>query len=263
MKVECGLYSTVGWNVPFNEICKKYSEYGFKNIGLYWNWISKKEIQSMIETCKSNNLNIEAVHLPFRDTGEIWKYNFKGMRYFMYLKKCIKIMAKNNLKTCVCHSAHHAPVIFTLIGLKRFRKIVKMCEKLNIIFCLENLRTVDHVEYLLSRINSNNLKFCLDTGHANVWCYKPLDALEKFKDKIYTVHINDNDALRDIHLVPGDGNIDWKTFIPKLYKIYDGKLMLELNNFKAPEYSYKTLDEYLNTIRERVNLLLSYINKEK
>ena len=147
------------------------------------------------------------------------------------------------------HSAGKEAFKFGELGLNRFRKLVKLAEENDVILYIENLRTVDHVIYLFDKISSPNFKFCLDTGHANIWCYSPFDWIEKYKDLIDTVHINDNDGVEfhDYHYIPYEGCIDWDRLMPLLNQCYHGPIMLELNNFKDLTKSYSDLDEYLNS----------------
>ncbi len=53
-----------------------------------------------------------------------------------------------------------------------------------------------------------DLRFCLDTGHAHLdGEVKP--AIEMLGATIQMAHLNDNAGVRDQHLFPGEGDIDW------------------------------------------------------
>jgi len=51
---------------------------------------------------------------------------------------------------------------------------------------------------------------CWDVGHANISGFKQSEQLEILKGKLEVLHIHDNDGLRDAHLPPFDGNVDWE-----------------------------------------------------
>ena len=51
---------------------------------------------------------------------------------------------------------------------------------------------------------------CWDVGHANISGFKQSEQLEILKGKLDALHIHDNDGLRDSHLPPFDGNVDWE-----------------------------------------------------
>ncbi len=80
---------------------------------------------------------------------------------------------------------------------------------------------------------------CYDTGHANVMAATPgkemdkyasyvkdawwekgiiqeADALGIMRNHVVTTHIHDNDGYGDLHGMPFDGTIDWKSMMPKL-----------------------------------------------
>ncbi len=55
-----------------------------------------------------------------------------------------------------------------------------------------------------------NCGICWDTGHANISGYKQSEQLEVLKGRLDVLHIHDNNGVRDEHLVPFDGNVDWE-----------------------------------------------------
>ena len=242
-----GIYNLVGWEIEKKDLFKKYKDHGFTCVGLYWHTETREEIIEMINNARSAGLEIEIVHAPLRDNAEIWRDGQVAEDYFEYIKQSIVLCGEYGIKKFVMHSAGKEAFKFNSVGLNRFKELVKLAEDNNVILFIENLRTVDHVIYLLEKIESPNFKFCLDTGHANIWCYNSLDWIAKYKDKIQTVHFNDNDGIEfhDYHYIPFEGTVDWHAVMPELNKFYSGPIMLELNNFKDPSRSYADLDEYL------------------
>ena len=49
---------------------------------------------------------------------------------------------------------------------------------------------------------------CYDSGHGNL-AGDGLDQLERFKDRLITVHLHDNDGTGDQHRLPFTGMVDW------------------------------------------------------
>ena len=132
--------------------------------------------------------------------------------------------------------------------LQFIRLDTNLCKKLNITLLLENLRMIGSMIFLLEKIKSHNLSVCLDFGHANVWCYSPMDLIKKYKNRIQGVHMHDNNGEvgNDQHLIPFQGKINWEKCVKALYKYYDGPISLEIDNFKTEEYKYDNIDKYLN-----------------
>ena len=69
----------------------------------------------------------------------------------------------------------------------------------------------------------------LDTGHAHVVGESLAAALAAMGDRLFHVHIDDNNGQRDQHLIPGDGTIDLRAFVTQLRSSgYAGYLSAEL-----------------------------------
>ena len=86
----------------------------------------------------------------------------------------------------------------------------------------------------MKRLTDNvpGLKICMDVNH--IIEYPIDDFTDAFSDKIATVHISDNDMVRERHWMPGDGKLDWEHIIYLLKSInYAGPFMYELG---GPEF---------------------------
>ena len=94
--------------------------------------------------------------------------------------------------------------------------------------------------------------FCYDSGHEN--CYnKGYGFLDVYHDKIFALHLHDNNGTADFHAIPGDGNIDWENISSKLKKFhYDGAISLEVIRECTDLYSKINADEFLKKANRRV-----------
>lgn len=142
--------------------------------------------------------------------------------------------------TC-CFHLGNAPVFpqYTLDELHTFicrtlEKLLKRAEELKIAVCIENIfkpiNTVSEILKLIKMFNSPYLGVCYDSGHANImekgmnfpgsrpwaqwndrgdveWEHH---VLEQLLEHIVICHLHDNDAINDLHLLPGDGTVDWE-----------------------------------------------------
>ncbi len=74
-----------------------------------------------------------------------------------------------------------------------------------------------------------NLGILLDNGHEHVVGKDCARTVMEMGSRLYHVHIDDNNGKRDQHLVPGDGEFDFKPFIAALDSSgYKGYLCAEL-----------------------------------
>lgn len=113
-------------------------------------------------------------------------------------------------------------------GLNRIKKIVEYAKELNVKIAFENTKMKGYLEYVLGNIKDNNVGICFDAGHYHAHFDDEFD-FEFFKDRIFAVHLHDNDKSGDLHLLPFDGTIDWQKTITKLKDSnYEGLVTLEL-----------------------------------
>jgi sugar phosphate isomerase/epimerase len=96
---------------------------------------------------------------------------------------------------------------------------------------LENMEDdrFDGIERLFSRYGRQFLGLCYDSGHGNIGG-RGLDHLERFSDRLVSIHLHDNDGRIDHHNLPFTGTVDW----PRLARLiadssYDGCMSLESN----------------------------------
>lgn len=124
-----------------------------------------------------------------------------------------------------------------------FTPLVEACEKFNTGIALENMAQAFGVQHngkdhycsktddlidLVDSFHSDRVGICWDTGHANVnKSNQPYD-LKKIGSRLKVLHIQDNDGVKDQHLPPFHGNIDWNKLMAALYEIdYQGPFTFE------------------------------------
>jgi len=72
--------------------------------------------------------------------------------------------------------------------------------------------TPEHLVTILDLGHLNSVGVCLDLGHAHI-TVGIAEAIATLGPRIATLHVHDNHAVKDEHLWPGDGNIDWPAAI--------------------------------------------------
>lgn len=133
---------------------------------------------------------------------------------------------------------------------KSLDDLMPFCLEKGVRICLENLfeapaeMQIEQFGMLFDRYPAEFLGLCLDTGHANlVWGNAFITKLaERFGDRLYSIHMHDNKGwgkepgCGDAHMVPGDGNIDWKSLMAVLRKTaYQAPWVLELSKPEGEE----------------------------
>ncbi|MBC8233283.1 sugar phosphate isomerase/epimerase [bacterium] len=122
-----------------------------------------------------------------------------------------------------------------------FHELVADAQRLNIRIAVENIfdnekqgrRTFGAIPpdllWLVQNTAPGMLGVCWDTGHGNIQKLDQYRAITTLGKHLVATHIADNDTSKDQHLLPFEGNIDWKAVISGLRDIrYDGLFNLEI-----------------------------------
>lgn len=248
-------------NVGVLETIKAIKNAGFKNVFVQWydkEWEYSQEEQ--VKMCKELGLNIIFAHLGYQNINSIWEEGELGDNLVERYKKDIKDCKENGIPMVVMHltSKTKAPM-YGEIGLERIKKIVNYAKELNVKVAFENTKIKGYLEYVLGNIKDDNVGICFDAGHCHVHFNDEFN-FEFFKDRIFAVHLHDNDKSDDLHLLPFDGTIDWKNVIEKLKECnYNGPITLEICYMY--DYLNMTLDEFYRIGKDRGNKLMKIAEK--
>ncbi len=91
------------------------------------------------------------------------------------------------------------------------------------------IQTTYQAMRMIHELGHSNLGIVLDSGHAYVVGEKFAPAVQEMGDRLFHVHVDDNNGLRDQHLVPGEGTLDFDAFFAALRQSgYAGYLCAEL-----------------------------------
>ena len=91
-------------------------------------------------------------------------------------------------------------------------EIVPALEKYDAKLAVENRRNDSFgvIATVMADYPAERVGITLDTGHANIDEARGFERMEKFKDRLMALHLNDNDAVGDLHQPPFYGTLDWE-----------------------------------------------------
>lgn len=132
--------------------------------------------------------------------------------------------------------------------IKNIRPLIPLCEEKKVVIAIENVVPIPHgtdfyllgdnindFKYIFTQINSPMLRFCLDTGHANI-AEGVLEYLQEFDNRLVCVHYHDNYGDNDAHLPPGEGTVPWRRFIATLNQLdFTGPFISECRDIRPHE----------------------------
>ncbi len=195
----------------------------------------------------ASDLEIESLHLPYKKLREgktidarhvnaLWRDETESRAYADELVREVEFAARHGIGIVVMHvTGGDTPPPMNENGIRSIGRVLSACEKNGIVLCLENLRRLDYLDYVFANLASDKLMFCFDSGHANCMT-KNLDSFpwEKYRQKLYYLHLSDNNGLADQHLPPFSGSIEWDGLIKKVCG-YNSGLALTLEVRSASE----------------------------
>ncbi len=95
---------------------------------------------------------------------------------------------------------------------------------------------------------------CLDTNHFTWGMEKLIPSVAQFGKRLLTLHVADYYGEDEMHIVPGEGKVDWPGFANALLAAeYKGPFNYEINRFPiSPERRIKSIEESYARIFEPI-----------
>jgi len=83
------------------------------------------------------------------------------------------------------------------------------------------------IEDLFSRYSPDFLGLCYDAGHGNM-DGNGLENLDRFKERLISIHLHDNDGIHDLHNLLFSGTVNWEILAKRIADgPYDGCVSME------------------------------------
>ena len=136
-------------------------------------------------------------------------------------------------------------------------KLINIAGSLNLPIAVENVgyhgsslfTMEEYVDFVSSFNNNNKVGYLIDTGHANLNNWDIVALLDIIGNKLFGMHIHNNNGKKDEHLPIGDGLIEWSKIWDKIKNInFDHKVYITLEY--ASGVSIDRLKEDLKSISE-------------
>lgn len=136
-------------------------------------------------------------------------------------------VAELDCKTYVLHIGHKpADGISKEQSMGQVRRaldaLAPVAQSLNMVLALENgmekygyLVTDSELLALVADYDHPAVGICYDSGHAHITA-DAAATLHLLSPYVVTVHLHDNDGVDDLHLIPGQGTIDWPSVVKEL-----------------------------------------------
>lgn len=189
--------------------------------------------------------------------------------------RSIEVASVLGAQFCVIHPIHshedgtfiYDDEEFIKVNAEAIKPLLERAEDLGVTILSENLLwgssiKATAISALVKEVNSPAFGWCYDTGHANVHHISCRELL-KCESVPLSLHIQDNHGTyADEHLMPGDGDIDWKEFLDVLKTIgYKGEMVLEAHH-QSLDAKDEDREDILKEIYRRADKMRNYfLNK--
>jgi len=206
---------------------------------------TKERIQSVKELGKTWGVRYGLHTASYVNTAEVMpdvrEASERHLLGYINLSKAI------GAEYCVIHCGYHFSQLRKAVMeslLKTLTAAIELAEALRLPLVIENMNRVhpeseivylgvmvEELSQVFNAIPSRMLGLALDIAHANLLPGGIKPWIEAFPEKIFHLHLSDNDGVLDRHLPIGDGNINFDLVFSQLDDIgFKGTATLEVGS---------------------------------
>ncbi len=237
-------------SIPVGEIIRRTCAPGFRSLDFnFFAWVRNPDLSPFVrddwrDWTERARAAAEACGAVFDQThAPIYNQFDYNPFYDDMTERSIEATALCGARWMVIHAGYHKHTwqeedLERVRGdnLRWFEKYVKLAQRHGVGILIENkIETYGgNLEQLIDLVDAfgcEDVKICWDTGHGHAAGYDQKEALTAIGDRLRGLHIHDNDGTWDAHRLPGDGTIDWQSFIDGLDAIgFAGPLTFETSS---------------------------------
>ncbi|HEY6848836.1 MAG TPA: sugar phosphate isomerase/epimerase family protein [Terracidiphilus sp.] len=192
----------------------------------HFDYASREHVSELASWFRSNPLKPFSMHAPLFPDREMGRAGAPAVNV-LHPEKARRIEAMDEIKRAL-EAAELIPFSNLVVHLGEredgwsqrsieyaitaLEHLGAFARPLGVRLLVENLTseptTPEHLVTILNLGHQTSVGICLDLGHAHI-TVGISDAIATLGNRIATVHVHDNHAVKDEHLWPGDGTIDW------------------------------------------------------
>lgn len=233
----------------------------------HWDYHDKNHVQDVAQWFLDHNAVLHSVHAPLFSgfgSGRAGELPLS----LAYLERRLRIDSMDEVKRAL-EAAERLPFRFIILHLglpgeeydpRKFDAAFTSIEHLRVFakergtqILIENTQNeLSSPARLLHFLQYTRLdvKVCFDIGHAHL-AGSVLEALDTLKETISTVHLHDNRAQNDDHLLPFSGTIEWSPVLDALRSLNaQTPLLMEPRDYGPEQTSMAKIQEVVRRIGE-------------
>lgn len=233
--------TTFNYEIPLHDQLPMIREAGFTHVSLgggdlrHSRYLDRDGQKLLKKLLADSGLKVCSLHAPFKDGFDLSSIERDiAAKTSDLLKRCIDAALLLKANALIFHPG--PPCVAQARDRKELlvRQVLALLEHIgqaNLKLAIENLSNDSAnriTAFSLQRVVNTKYGLCYDTSHDNL-VTTPLAILERFKDRLITTHIADNQGVRDDHMLPFEGYFPWDKFCRVFSAIrFDGIFLLEV-----------------------------------
>ena len=194
----------------------------------HFDYTSREHVAEIANWFASNPIEPFSMHAPLFPDCEMGRAGAPAVN-LVHSEKSRRIDAMDEIKRAL-EVAEHIPIEKLVVHLGEnsdswsmrtmehattaLEHLGAFARPLGVRILVENLTsdatTPEHLMTIFEMAHLDQIDVCLDLGHAHI-APGIAEAIGILGNRIAELHVHDNHGLRDEHLWPGDGTIDWST----------------------------------------------------
>jgi sugar phosphate isomerase/epimerase len=239
-------------------LLEKAGQWGAEAVELFaahqhFDYTSRVQVAELAAWFRSNALTAWSMHAPIYADAEMGRSGAPALN-LLHMERASRIEAMDEIKRAL-ETAEQIPFRNLVIHLgdkddewsprtaeyafTALEHLGAFARPLGVRPLVENIfnepTTPEHLVEILEIGHLDQIGVCLDLGHAHITVGVPA-AIDTLGGRIVQVHAHDNHGMKDEHLLPGDGAIDWLTTVTALNALAEPPaVVLELSSKLADE----------------------------
>jgi sugar phosphate isomerase/epimerase len=221
----------------------------------HFDYADRKAVHEIAAWFHANDVRA-SMHLPLWSNAD-WSRHIEPSLNLIDVEKLRRIDAMDEVKRAL-EAAEQVPLRSAVVHLGQredkwsersldlaitaLEHLQAFAQPLGVQLLIENLTSEvaepEHLRNILHMGHFHGIGFCLDTGHAHIFANDGLRrTFDVFGSRVVELHLHDNHGMRDEHLWPGGGTIDWTAVERELRRLPDAVGVLEIahNLHETPE----------------------------
>jgi len=228
--MELAISTCYDYSLGFEENLEHISRAGFKTVSLgghldhshYHKPEARPGIQALVDRL---GLRIDSIHAPFGPTTDLTPAE-EVLRHsaIVEMKRAVEACKELDVKILILH-LHSYRTDDVSSRMKRAREsiseLLDVSSKAGVKLAVENLpgdNSLIILKFVLDILDDPMIGLCFDNGHAAL-SDGAMELLDKYRGRLFALHLHDNDGRQDLHQLPFEGTCDLPNLAAQLNKV--------------------------------------------